>query len=87
MRKIVLFTLLGISALLVNAQQWAGSTTTADTIYRNGMVRMIGATGERLMQHGEHSYTFNLSDLKQGIYLLTLKTSNGGVRNLKIEKI
>ena len=51
------------------------------------MVRMIGATGERLMQHGEHSYTFNLSDLKQGIYLLTLKTSNGGVRNLKIEKI
>lgn len=40
-----------------------------------------------LMQHGEHSYTFNLSELKQGIYLLTLKTSNGGFRNLKIEKI
>ena len=51
------------------------------------MVRMIGATGERLMQHGEQSYTKNISNLKQGIYLLTLKTSNGGVRNLKIEKI
>lgn len=45
MRKIVLFTLLGISALLVNAQQWNGSTTATDTIYRDGMVRMIGATG------------------------------------------
>ena len=40
-----------------------------------------------LMQHGEHSYTFNLSELKQGIYLLTLKTSHGDFRNLKIEKI
>ena len=39
------------------------------------------------MQHGEHSYTFNLFDLKQGIYLLTLKTSNGDFRKLKIEKI
>lgn len=41
MKKILLTAFLGMSALLVNAQQWAGSTTTADTIYRHGMVRMM----------------------------------------------
>lgn len=40
-----------------------------------------------LMKHGEHSYTFNLSDLKQGIYLLILKTSNGKFSSFKIEKL
>ena len=46
MKKILLTAFLGMSALFVNAQQWNGSTTATDTIYRDGMVRMIGATGE-----------------------------------------
>lgn len=46
MKKILLTAFLGMSALFVNAQQWSGSTTATDTIYRDGMVRMIGATGE-----------------------------------------
>lgn len=45
MKKILLTAFLGMSALFVNAQQWSGSTTATDTIYRDGMVRMIGATG------------------------------------------
>ena len=45
MRKFLLTAFLGMSALIVSAQQWNGSTTATDTIYRDGMVRMIGATG------------------------------------------
>lgn len=45
MKKILLTAFLGMSTLFVNAQQWNGSTTATDTIYRDGMVRMIGATG------------------------------------------
>ena len=37
MRKFLLTAFLGMSALFVNAQQWSGSTTTADTIYRYGI--------------------------------------------------
>ena len=41
MRKFLLTAFLGMSALIVNVQQWSGSTTATDTIYRDGMVRMM----------------------------------------------
>lgn len=51
MKKILLTAFLGMSALLVNAQQWAGSTTTADTIYRDGIVQIRPmANGEPYVQ-------------------------------------
>ncbi|MBP5584007.1 MAG: hypothetical protein J6X43_08665, partial [Bacteroidales bacterium] len=31
----------GMSVLFADAQQWSGSSTTSDTIYRNGMVQML----------------------------------------------
>ena len=36
MKKLLFVAFLGMSALLAHAQQWAGSTTTSDTIYRYG---------------------------------------------------
>lgn len=44
MKKILLTAFLGMSALIVSAQQWNGSTTVSDTIYRHGMVRMMPET-------------------------------------------
>ncbi|MBR4349537.1 MAG: hypothetical protein IKP99_02310 [Bacteroidales bacterium] len=44
MKKILLTAFLGMSALIVSAQQWNGSTTVLDTIYRHGMVRMMPET-------------------------------------------
>ena len=41
MKKYFLIAFFGMSALFADAQQWSGSTTTADTIYRNGMVQML----------------------------------------------
>jgi len=41
MKKIFLIAFFGISALFADAQQWAGSTTTSDTIYRYGMTRIL----------------------------------------------
>ena len=36
MKKLLFVAILGMSALVAHAQQWAGSTTTSDTIYRYG---------------------------------------------------
>ena len=44
MKRILLTAFLGMSALIVSAQQWNGSTTVLDTIYRHGMVRMMPET-------------------------------------------
>ena len=41
----------------------------------------------KILNQGEHSFSFNLSELRQGVYVLNIKTLNGAYRNIKIEKI
>jgi hypothetical protein len=43
MKKLIFLPLI-FSALLLNAQQWAGSTTTSDLIYRDGRVLVGGSS-------------------------------------------
>ena len=51
MKRILLTAFLGMSALFVNAQQWSGSTTTTDTIYRYGLTQIRPTTnGEPYVQ-------------------------------------
>ena len=40
MKRLLFVAFLGMSALLAHAQQWAGSTTTSDTIYRYGVTQI-----------------------------------------------
>ncbi|MBP5372386.1 MAG: hypothetical protein J6Y55_10765 [Bacteroidales bacterium] len=44
MKRLLFVAFLGMSALLAHAQQWAGSTTTSDTIYRYGVTKMMPTT-------------------------------------------
>jgi len=44
MKKLFFVAILGMSALVAHAQQWAGSTTTSDTIYRYGVTQMRPTT-------------------------------------------
>ena len=40
MKRLLFVAFLGMSALVAHAQQWAGSTTTSDTIYRYGVTQI-----------------------------------------------
>lgn len=40
MKKLLFVAILGMSALVAHAQQWAGSSTTSDTIYRYGITQI-----------------------------------------------
>ena len=44
MKKLIFVAILGMSALMAHAQQWAGSTTTSDTIYRYGVTQIRPTT-------------------------------------------
>jgi hypothetical protein len=68
MKKLFFVAILGMSALLAHAQQWAGSTTTSDTIYRYGVTKMMptttGVPFSEWSPSGFKVYRYNNSDWK-----------------------
>ncbi len=68
MKKLFFVAILGMSALVAHAQQWAGSSTTSDTIYRYGVTKMMPTTtGVPFSEWSPSSfkvYRYNNSDWK-----------------------
>ncbi|MBP5371437.1 MAG: hypothetical protein J6Y55_05875 [Bacteroidales bacterium] len=68
MKRLLFVAFLGMSALVAHAQQWAGSTTTSDTIYRYGVTKMMptttGVPFSEWSPSGFKVYRYNNSDWK-----------------------
>ncbi|MBR7036145.1 MAG: hypothetical protein IKI25_10350 [Bacteroidales bacterium] len=68
MKKLFFVAILGMSALVAHAQQWAGSSTTSYTIYRYGVTKMMPTTtGVPFSEWSPSSfkvYRYNNSDWK-----------------------